>query len=587
MIKNYIKIAWRNILKNKTFSLINIFGLAIGVAAFLMIANYIRFEYSYDDSLTHLDRIYRVPMMIREKDGKEQTFAFTFPAVATAMKKDFPEVEETVRFRRQGGIVKYKDIKIFENSLYWVDPSVFTVFDFPFDEGSAVAALVELNDVVITASTAKKYFGTENPMGKAVRYRNEDFIVKGVLKDLPANSHLQFNFLFNYKKYIQLTEGRAETSWGWSDFYTYILLKPGTDAQIVQSKMPDFAQRYMGKDMKERGFQQYFEIQPIKDIHLKSTYDYELTGNGDLGYLKYLGIAALFILLIAWINYVNLSTARSIDRAREVGVRKVIGAGKMQLISQFLSESFLINFIGILSGIALFILFLPSFSTFSEKDLSYLKASDFAFWLLALGIFLLGTIGAAFYPAFVLSSFQPIHTLKSSKGSSGMSAGKNILRKSLVVLQFATAIVLIAGALGIYRQLKYMQSKDLGINIDQTLVLNQTGRVDSSDIPSFNSLVNDLENFSGITSVTASTSVPGSEVGASTDFNEKGSLLAKRCRVFGIDKKFIPSYGLNIVAGRNISNDRTARDTSHIVNVLLNETGIKVLGFKSAEDAIG
>jgi putative ABC transport system permease protein len=588
MLKNYFKTAWRNILKNKTFSAINIFGLAVGVAAFLLIVNYIRFEYSYDEALTNKDKIFRVPMRLTEKDGKVQTFAFTYPALAPAMKKDFPEVEEAVRFRRRSGIVKYKDVKVAENGgIYYTDPEIFKIFSFPFKEGNASTAFNELNDAVVTASTAKKYFGTEEPIGKPLHYNNEDYIVKAVLQDLPATSHLQFNILLNYKKYIQLTERRAETSWGWSDFYTYILLRPGTDVKSLQAKMPAFAQRYMGDDMKERGYQQFFDIQPVKDIHLRSDYDYEMAGNGNLGYLKYLGIAALFILFIAWINYINLSTARSLDRSKEVGVRKVVGAGKFQLMGQFLSESLLVNIAGILLGIGIFLLSLNWFAGLVEKDISYLKITSIKFWIFVIAIFLTGTVAAAFYPAFLLASFQPIHTLKTSKGSSGFSSGKNLLRKSLVVVQFTAAIVLIAGALGFYRQLQFMQKRELGININQTLVLNQNGNLDSAAIPSYHAFVNEMEANPAIQSVTASSSVPGGEVGGSSDFNLKGSTLGKRCRLFGIDKKFIPAYDLKLLAGRNFAEDKPAVDTNVVLNIIVNETAAKVFGFAQAAEILG
>ena len=348
MIKNYFKTAWRNLWKNKTFSAINIFGLSLGIAAFLLIVNYLRFEYSFDDAHVKKDRIFRVPMITKEKDGKEQTFAFTYPALAPAMKKDFPEVEEAARFRRQGGIVQYGEQRILENgSLYYADPSLFKIFSFGFVKGNAETAFKELNDAVITAETAKKYFGNIDPIGKALHYRNEDYIVKAVLEDIPANSHIRFNILLNYDKYIQLNSN-ANTSWGWSDFYTYVLLKQGTSAKAVEAKFPSFTEKYMGDDMKQTGYINTFQLQPLKDIHLRSKYDYELAGNGNLTYLKYLGIAALFILFIAWINYVNLSTAHSLDRSKEIGVRKVAGAGKFQLIRQFLGESLFLNIIAII-----------------------------------------------------------------------------------------------------------------------------------------------------------------------------------------------------------------------------------------------
>ncbi len=588
MIRNYFKTAWRNLWRNKTFSAINIFGLSVGVAAFLLIINYLRFEYSYDDAHDKKDRIFRVPMVVAEKDGKEQTFAFTYPAVAPALKKDFPEIEEVARFRRQGGIVRQGDLKVVENaSIYYVDSSVFNIFSFRFVRGDAATAFKELNDAVITEETAKKYFGSSDPIGKPLFYRNENYIVKAVLENMPANSHINFNILLNYSKYIQLTNGNANSSWGWSDFYTYVLLKPGTNAAALEKKLTNFAERYMGEDMRQRDYTLAFHLQPLKDIHLRSKYDYELAGNGNLSYLKYLGIAALFILFIAWINYVNLSTAHSLDRSKEVGIRKVVGAGKFQLIRQFIAESLFINVIAILIGILIFKLSLSSFSRMVEKDISYLNISDWRFWLFMIGLFLLGTLLAAFYPAFVLSSFQPIYSIKTSKGGTGVKGGRNILRKSLVVLQFIAAIVLITGAIGFYRQLRYMQTQDLGVNISQTLVVTQTAAQDSSRIPAFNAFINDMETNPAIQSVTASTSVPGAEVGGSSDYALKNSQSGKRCRNLGIDNKFIPAYGLTLVAGRNISNDKPAVDTNVLVNILVNETAAKIFGFAKPADILG
>jgi putative ABC transport system permease protein len=588
MFKNYLKTAWRNIWKNKIFSAINIFGLSVGVTAFLLIINYLRFEYSYDDAHTKKDRIFRVPMKVTEKDGKEQTFAFTYPAVAPALKKDFPEIDEVARFRRQGGIVTRGEQKIVENgTLYYADAALFNIFSFKFVKGNRAEAFKGLNDAIITEETAKKYFGSEDPMGKALHYRDEDYIVKGVLEDVPANSHIRFNILLNYEKYIQLTNGAANSSWFWSDFYTYVLLKPGVNVKALEAKMPSFAQRYIGDVMKERGYDNSFQLQPLKDIHLRSRYDYEMAGNGDMGYLKYLAIAALFILFIAWINYINLSTAHSLDRSKEVGIRKVVGAGKFQLIRQFIAESLFLNTIAIFIGILLFKLLLPQFSRLVEKDINYLAISDWRFWVFVVIVFLLGAFLSAFYPAFVLSSFQPIYSIKTSHGASGLRGGKNLLRKSLVVLQFIAAIVLITGAIGFYKQLKYMQTRDLGVNIDQTLVVNQTANTDSSSIPAFNAFMNDMKANPAIQSVTASTSVPGAEVGGSSDYTLRNSLAGKRCRNLGVDKEFIPAYGLKVIAGRNFSNDRPAVDTNVMVNILVNETAAKVFGFNDPVGILG
>ncbi len=576
-------------MKNKVFTAINIFGLSLGITAFLLIFNYLRFEYSYDDFHQNKDLIYRVPMMIREDQGIEQTFAFTYPAVAPALKKDFPEIEHTVRFRRQGGIVRHGEVKMVENgSIYFTDPSAFEVFSFSFYKGSAETAMRELNDAVITRETAERYFGNEDPLGKALHYRNEDFIVKGVLDNLPSNSHIRFNILLNYNKYIQVTRGRAETSWGWSDFYTYVKLKPGANPEALQAKLEAFAQRYLGDDMKKSAYSVNFVLQPLKDIHLRSRYDYELEGNGDLSYLKYLGIAALFILFIAWINYINLTTAHSMDRSKEVGVRKVIGAGKFQIIRQFLAESFFMILAAALLGILGFRFGQPFFSKLVDKDITGFYETNFSFWALGLGVFLAGTFLAAFYPAFILSSMPPAYSIKSAQPlPGGQGRGKNILRKSLVLLQFIAALALIAASLGFYRQLRFMQSRDLGIQIDQTLVLQQNAALDSSDLPAYTAFVNTLEANPEIRSVTASTSVPGGEVGGSADFVLQNSQAGKRCRLLGIDRKFMDAYGLELLGGRNFSTDRMSTDTAVPVNILVNETAARVFGFSDPSGILG
>jgi len=434
MLKNYFKTAWRNLLKSKAFSAINIFGLATGIAAFMLILNYLHFEYSYEDFNENRDRLYRVPMEISEKEMKPQMFAFTYPAVAPALKKDFPEIEEAVRFRKQWGVVKYGNNKFVEDGLiYYVDPAVFRLFSFEVAKGDSKNALSGLNDAVITESTAKKYFGQTDPLGKALFYQNENYIVKEVLKDIPDNSHLNFHILLNFEKYIQLAKsfgGDAQKSWTWSDYYTYILLKPQTDVKAVQAKLPGFAQRWIGDKMKEKGYVVSFNLQPIKDIHLRSKYDYEMPGNGNLTYLKYLGIAAFFILFIAWINYINLSTARALDRAKEVAVRKVIGAAKRQLIMQFLTESIVVNFLALAFGLAIYYLSLPSFSRLVELNMKSLAIPLPQVMGLVVILFFSGAFLAGAYPSFVLSAQTPLKSLKPAFSGVTKGNNKNLLRRS-------------------------------------------------------------------------------------------------------------------------------------------------------------
>lgn len=586
MLIHYFKAAWRNVRKNKSFYAINIFGLSVGITAFLLIASYLRFEYSYDDVYQHKDRIFRVPMLIANKSEPAQSFAYTYPAVAPALKQELPEIEEAARLTEWGGIVTYGNKLIAESkSVYFADPSFFRIFSFRFIKGNAATALKELNDAVITAATAKKYFGNDDPIGKLLHYQDNDYIVNAVI-DLAPDSHLRFNILLNLDKLTQRFSV-LNSIWGQPHFYTYVLLKPGTRATTLQAKLPAFAERHMGEQMKKSGNQVSFVLQRLKDIHLHSPYEYEMEGNGNFTYLNYLGIAALVILLIAWINYINLSTAISLDRSREAGVRKVIGATKFQLILQFLRESLLLNIVAILLGMLIFKLSLPSFSNLVQKEVSTLNPSDSFFWLFNVTLLLLGTLLAAFYPAFILSSFKPIDAIKNSPGNSGLKGGKILLRKSLVVIQFTIAIVLIAGAIGFYRQLHFMQTRDLGINIRQTLVLQKTATYDSAYIPANTSFINELRANPSIVSVTTSDGVPGSG-GLGGRVALKNVTEEKLCGGLQIDTAFIPSYGLTIIAGRNfLSTERRGVDTSYIQPVIVNETAVKFFGFKEPSAMLG
>ena len=590
MLRNYLKTAWRNLLKTKTFSAINVSGLAIGIAAFLLIVSYLHFEYSFDDYNVRKDRLFRVPMEVTEemqRVAQPERVAFTYPAVAGALKRDFPEIEEAMRIRKRWGVVRSGNNQFVEDENFlYVDTNIFRLFSYQFVAGEAGDAFRELNDIVITSSTAEKYFGESNPIGRKLTYDNEDFVVKAVIKDPPANSHLHFHILANYNKYVQETAasgGDAQNSWGWSDFYTYVLLRPGTDPEKVRERLPDFAQRHMGDKMKKAGIFVQFDLQPLKDIHLRSRYEYELQGNGDLSYLKYLGAAALFLLVIAWINYVSLTSARAIDRAKEVRVRKVIGAGRAQLIRQFLMESLLINFMAILLGLVIYWLSLPAFARLVELERSQLVVPGVELWAMVLAIFFLGSFLAGAYPSFILSAQAPLRSLKPAGAGMADRSNKGLLRRSLVVLQFFAAIVLISGALGLNRQLQYMSKADLGLIVRQTLILHQSVRQDSSRTRVIASFIHDLESHPGVVSVTASTSVPGSEVGGSSRYHTLHSNAEKTGRNFGIDSKFIPDYGLTVMAGRNFITDKIEPET----NVILNEAAVRVLGFRSDEAAIG
>ena len=590
MLKNYLKITWRNLLKNKVYTLINIFGLAISITACLLIWQYVDFERSYDDFHENADRIFRIAMFKYEKGEAEQTFAFTYPAVAPNLKKDFAEVEEAIRIRRVPFIVNYED-QVYSEMLYFVDEPFLEMFSFPMLEGDPGTALEGQYHVAISESTARKYFGSENPMGKQLSMESNGlavpFEVKAVFKDVPENSHIDFDFLLPYKTYsgfVSQFGGDAENNWNWSDFYTYVLLKPGVNPDELQAKLPGFIQNYKGEDFKKFNYEIALRLQPLNDIHLKSDLAYELEVNGNSKYVLALSVIGFFILIIAWINYINLATARSFNRAKEVGIRKVAGARKDQLIRQFLFETMLVNLIAFLLAILFFEVSRPLFSTLTGNVLANTLLSSAAFWWLASLIFMVGTLAAGLYPAFVLSSFKPIRALKPSLQFDTSLTGSINLRKGLVVFQFAASVALIAGTLALYRQIDHMRSADLGINIDQKLILRDFLNQDSTFAEKIQSFKSALLSNPGIKSFTASTDIPGKEVGWSWNLravnNDSKSL--KRVRTFGIDPDFTSQYDMDIVAGRGFSRDFGTDANA----VLLNETAVRVFGFDSPEAAL-
>lgn len=582
MLKNYLLVSFRNLLRNKLFSFINILGLSIGIGAALLIFNYLQYEEGYDKFHSNFNRIYRVPMQIQEKGGPVQTFAFTYPAVAGAMKNDFPEVEEAIRFRRLGGLVNVEDKAFADVKMFFADEKVFDVFTFPFLYGEA-NALKELNNAVITEALALKLFGEVDARGRTFQFfDNQIFKVSAVIKNIPENSHIQFDFLLPYKRYSETLKevgADAETNWGWSDYYTYVLLKPNQDPVQVQGKMAAFAERYKGEDMKARGYSTLFQLQPLSDIHTKSAYDYELIGNGNFTYLSYLLYAALFILLMAWFNYVNLSTSKSLQRAKEVGIRKTAGAHRLELVVQFLIDSLVVNVIAVVVGVMIFMIANPYLAALTGKSLIIPSYNDFEFWVIIICALLAGSLLSGFYPAFVLSGFKPINALKGKLTASSASA--TYLRKALVVVQISLAVILLSGTWALITQMRFMQNQNLGVNINQTLVLRDRGDRDSTYAATDESFIQELKRLSFVKSVTASADVPGREVGGSDNYQQVGLDNPKRCRMYEVDLNFFHDYELKMLAGRSFE-----RHDQKGQRVVINQTAATVLGFASAESAI-
>ncbi len=580
MFKNYWISAYRNLVKSKTYSIINVTGLALGIAASLLMLSYLRFERNYDSFHKNADRIYRVPMTITEKGTLPQRFAFTYPAVAGALKAEFPEIEEAIRIRKGSGLVTVDDVKIPKLVMRWVDKEFLTMFSFPFAYGDD-SALNEMNNAVLTRKIANQLFKVDDARGKTFSYGGNLFQVSAVIEDVPVNSHLQFDILLSYQKYIEVAKGfggDADGSWGWSDFYTYVLLKEDADVNNVRVKLIDFADRHLGERMKASNFVNEFQLQPLLDIHTRSNYDYEFSGSGNYKYLDYVVIASVFILLMAWLNYVNLSTSRSLERVREVGVRKSIGAHRTELMYQFLFESMVMNGLAILVGFALANIALPAVGDLTSKPLVLPSVTDFTFWGVTFAALVIGAVMSGFYPAFILSSFRPSQALK---GKLNVASG-GIFRKAMVVVQVTLAVILIAGTIGLIQQVRFMRNQDLGVNIDKKLVLSESVGRDTTYSSALQAFATELKKIPDVKQVAFSSDVPGDEVGSSSMFRQPGDPAGKRCRTFGVDENFFTMYELSLVAGRPFERTRSEEQSS----LILNETAVRVLGFNSAEDAI-
>lgn len=582
MYKNYLKTAFRNLTKHKVFSAINILGLAIGIAACLLIVQYVRFEWSYDNFQANGNRIYRM-QLDRYNDGKISTqWASGAAGIGYFAKTNLPEVESYAVLRRMGGVFVTDEIKFRETRAFYASNDFLPMFGYKTVEGSKKDALKEPNTAVITRSTAVKYFGAANPIGKTISRNNSaNFKITAVVDDMPSNTHLKFDILLSYSTFLK-AEPDALTTMNWDAFMTYVLLKPGVDYKAAEKKLAAQINKAYAQDFKENNSKMVFNFQPLKSIHLYSNFMFEAEPNGNGKSVKFLLIIALFIIVIAWINYINLSTAKSIERAKEVGIRKVMGSYKSQLMGQFMMESLLTNLFAVVLGIVIVLAALPIFGTLTGKEISFSLLKNSFFWVSITGLFLIGTFLSGLYPALVLSSFKPIMVLKGKLVKTKHGA---LLRQSLVVMQFAASVALIIGTFSVYRQLNFMREQELGVNIDQTLVLTGPNIADSTYLDRLNGFKNELLRNAAISSVSASTEVPGHKV----DWNAGGIGLVggdpkatNQYRVIGIDYDFVNTFGMKLIAGRNFSKDFST-DTKA---VLFNETGVKLLGFNDPKQAL-
>ncbi|MFC1726730.1 ABC transporter permease [candidate division KSB1 bacterium] len=579
MLKNYIKVAFRNIRKQKAYSFINISGLAIGLTCFIFIMLWIRDELNYDRYHERSDRIYRLTVNGLLM-GNEFNMAVSTPKLAPTLLQDFPEVTDAVRFYRfwDDILVSYKDKKFVEKDFLYADKTVFDVFTFPFIKGDPKTALENPNTIVITESAAKKYFGDEEPVGKTLTLHNvNDFLVTGVIKDIPKNSHFRFDLLGSFVSHPY----SRDQNWISNNCHSYIVLREGVSPSVIEAMFPEFILKYVGPQVKQalgmtveefykNGGKFGYALQPLTDIHLKSDLQFELEANGDIKYIYIFSAVAFFVLLIACINFMNLSTARSYRRAKEVGIRKVVGSEKSQIRRQFLFESVLISVIAVIVAIIMIQLLIPLFNELSGKnlDMNFTKNAFLIPGLIAITL-IVGFLSGS-YPAFVLSSFKPVSVLKT-----GMKTGvkRSFLRKGMVILQFSISIFIIVGTFIVYEQLNFISNKKLGFNKDQVLVIKRGFALGGS----WDAFKNELKLQPAVSSVSGSNTIPGEILGDGL-FRKEGAenesfLLWRNV----VDYDYLQTLQHELVTGRNFSKNIT----TDISAILINETAAEFLGWEN------
>jgi putative ABC transport system permease protein len=584
MLGHYFKIAVRNLVNTKSFSLVNILGLAIGVTACLLILHYVSYEKSYDKFHEAGERIYRLRYERSDSSGAAVKFASCTPPAADFIRGKYPEVEKIARIQNYQAVVSFGDRKFTEEKMYFAEPDFLDILKFEFIKGDPLNGIREANNAFISQSTARKYFGNQDPMGKTFCVDKQvDYQVAGIFADIPQNSHLKFDILLSYKNiYLRFGKDVLE-SWGHTTFFTYLRLKPGADPQAFENKLVDLVESEAGELQRQYQVVIRLKMQPLHDIHLTSHFMQEYEINGDRDAVNFLFIIAIFIIIMAWVNYINLSTARSFIRAREVGLRKVVGAARRQLTVQFFSEIILVNLAAVLIAFVLVQSFLPFFTqiTGTPSDYSIWKASWF--WTALLIMFLVGVFLSGLYPVAVMTSFKPTVVLRGKLGNS--ARGIN-LRKILVIFQFVIALVLIAGTLAVYWQLDYMKSQDLGFDIDHVLVIKAPRIRDDTYREKFATLKEELLKQSKINRFCFATEVPGRQIfwdnGGIVKYGEDVS-KGKNYQIVGIDYDFVNLFDLKFASGRNFSKEFPADKDA----LIFNETAVKWMGFTDPDSAVG
>jgi len=573
MLKNYLKIALRNIKRHKGYSFINIIGLAIGMACCILIVNYILYELSYDKYHEKSDQIYRISMDI-DFGGKGGKLAASNHPVGQYLAETYPDVINSVKFRRYmyRTLVEYKEKKFFENRIFYTENSVFDVFSFPMVIGNPESALKNPHSVVLTEHIAKKYFGNDYPIGKVIRFDNSvDYTVTGVLEDVLPNSHLRYDILCSFESFYARDPAQRQL-WikDWNN-YTFLLLREGADPVELEKRFPEMVEKKFGRIIKIAGAKIDYFLMPLTDIHLYSDLEGEISATGGIDYIYAFAAIAFFILLIACINFMNLATARSANRAKEVGMRKVLGANRRKLIFQFLGESLFLSFFAFILALAFSELALPLIRSLSgaEMNLSFMQKP----WLVAAAVGFIVFVGilAGSYPATYLASFKPVKVLQ---GRLKTGLANFHFRSILVVVQFTISIVLIIGTFIIFKQINYMKNEKLGFNEEHVVLLQI---LDNSMLRSIETFKVELKRHPGIINVSVSSHIPS--LGARHNAFLPEGFATQESQMMGkwsVDEDLIPTLGMEIVQGRNFS---LGMGTDMKNSILINETAANQIGW--------
>lgn len=570
MLSNYFKTAWRILIRYKIFSLINISGLTIGITCCILVGLFITDELSYDTQNKDAGRIYRIVTDFVNTDGSKVPEATTPPALAEAIQKEVPEVDHIVRLFPPASAwgnksyVRYGSKRFVEENVYHADASIFDVFTIPFVKGNPQNALENPDAAILTESTAKKYFGNEDPVGKTLYI--DDWapqLITAVIKDIPDNAHFKFDFLLSLKSLND--DNRFSNTWNWNSFYTYLKLKPGSDISLVEEKIRTIFKK------NNPGNKNFLYTQPLTSIHLNSNLKGELEPNGEKFYIYISGLIASFVLLIACINYINLTTAHSALRIKEISIRKISGAMQPALIRQFLVESVLFTLISSIAALFIAGMVLPAINTITGKNLVLISHGNyFIVFLVALFAVVTGLL-AGFYPALYISSFSPVRILKAGKFYGFQNF---ILRKLLIVLQFTISIILIIGTIIVIQQVNFIQSKKPGIDKEHVIIINDISYLTQNESKS---LKNKLLQVNGVIKVAATDGVPGG-LNWTRSIGYSGSARKQLINFLTIDEDFIPALSLQVKEGRNFSLSHPSDPDNAVI---LNETAVKELNIPS------